>query len=84
MSKPNIEKLSQNITAGEKEAIKNLNGDTLKERVGSLDLKEAAEAMRRMNLNEAADKLESMTNADIINQISENPEIINKLKKLFK
>lgn len=84
MTGPDIEKLSRNITDTEKEAIKNINADNLKKRISNMDMKAAAGAMRKMNLNEAADKLETMTSDDIINQISKNPQIIDKLKNIFK
>ena len=84
MNGPDIEKLSRNITDAEKESIKNISSDNLKKRINSMDLKAAANAMRKMNLGEAADKLETMTNDDIINQISKNPEIIDKLKNIFR
>lgn len=84
MDRTDIEKLSQNITDSEKALLKGINSDNIKERVGSIDLGMAAQKMREMGLNEAADKLGSMTNSDIINQISKNPEIIDKMKKIFK
>ncbi len=84
MTGHDIEKLSQNITASEREAIKGINSESLKKRISSVDLKAAAEAMRKMNLTDAANKLDSMSSDDLINQISQNPELLNKLKKLFK
>lgn len=84
MDRPDIEKISGNISESEKAAIKNISSDNLKKRVADMDLKVVADAMRRMNLDEAAAKLENMTNDDIINQISKNPEIIDKMKKIFK
>lgn len=84
MDRPDIEKISGNISESEKAAIKNISSDNLKKRVADMDLKVVADAMRRMNLGEAAAKLENMTNDDIINQISKNPEIIDKMKKIFK
>ncbi len=84
MAETDIERMSRSITDKEKAAIKSMSGDNLKRRVADMDLKAAADAMRKMNLGEAADKLETMTNEDIINQISKNPEIIDKLKKIFK
>ena len=84
MNKNDIELLSKNIGENEKRAIENINTEEIKRRIGNMDLKAASQKMRMMNLGEAADRLESMTKDDIINQISKNPEVIDKLKKLFK
>lgn len=84
MNKSDIEKLSKNIGENEKKSIENINAEEIKRRISNMDLKAASEKMRKMNLGEAADKLESMTRDDIINQITKNPEVIDKLKNLFK
>lgn len=84
MADINIERMKRSITDEEKRAIASLSGDNLKKRVADMDLKAAAAAMRRMNLGEAADKLETMTAEDIINQISKNPQVIDKLKNILK
>ena len=87
MSNPHIDKIAQSISEKDKketlDILKNLDSDTLKERIGSVDLQQAAKAMRQMNLSEAADKLEGMTNDDLLNRISQNPKIIESLKKIF-
>ena len=53
-------------------------------KIGNIDLGEAALKMRQMGLGDAADKLSGMSNDDIINAISKNPQVLDKLKKLFR
>ena len=84
MNKSEIEKLSKNIGENEKKAIENISTDEIKKRIGNMDLKAVSQKMRMMHLGDAADKLENMTKDDILNQISKNPEVIDKLKNLFK
>lgn len=84
MDKRNIEQISRNISDSDKAMLKNINNQALKERIGNIDLGAAAQKMRELGLGDAASKLDNMTNADIINQISKNPEILDKLKNLFK
>lgn len=84
MANPDIEKLARNITDSEKEAIKNIDSQIIKERVGNIDLVTAARKMREMGLGDAADKLSGMSNEDLINVISKNPQVIDKLKKIFR
>ena len=57
---------------------------TTGEKIGNIDLGEASRRMREMGLGDAADKLSGMSNDDIINAISKNPQVLDKLKKLFK
>jgi len=87
MSNSDIEKISRNISETEKkktlDSLKSMNSESIRESIANLDLDLAAKTMRQLNLNEAADKLESMTGEDIINQISKNPQVLEKLKKIF-
>ncbi len=84
MDKRNIEQISRNISDSDKAMLKSINNQNLKERISKVDLGAAAQKMRDLGLGDAAKKLDSMTNDDIINQISKNPEILDKLKNLFK
>lgn len=84
MANPDMEKLARNLTEHDKSAIKNLNGQGIKDKISSVDLGVAAQKMREMGLGDAADKLSGMSNDDIINAISRNPQVLDKLKKLFR
>lgn len=79
-----IDKISKSLGKSEREAIKNLDKSTIQSRVGNLDISEAVKKMRQLNLNEAADKLAEMNNSDLVNMIASNPEIVDKLKSIFK
>ncbi len=84
MDKRNIEQISRNISDKDKAMLKEINNQNIKERISKVDLGAAAKKMRELGLSDAANKLDGMSNADIINQISKNPEILDKLKNLFK
>lgn len=84
MDKRNIEQISRNISDSDKAMIKQINGQNIKDRISKVDLGAAAKKMRELGFGDAADKLKNMTNDDIINQISKNPEILDKLKIFFK
>lgn len=84
MDKRNIEQISRNISDKDKAILKEINSQNLKERISKVDLSAAAQKMRELGLSDAANKLDGMSNADIINQISKTPEILDKLKNLFK
>ncbi len=88
MSGSDIEKITQNISEQEKSQIfSSLNGmssEDIKKKVETVDLNQVADIMRKMNLTDAAEKLDTMTSSDIINQLSKNPQVIEKLKKFLK
>ena len=79
-----IEKLSKSISESEKNAIDNITKSNIRDHLSKVDLSQAAKKMREMNLGDAASKLEQMTNDDIINLISKNPQVIDKMKSIFK
>lgn len=83
MADYDIERISKNISKREKDAIKNIDKTAIQSRIGNLDISAVAKEMRRLNLNEAADKLSGMSNGDLVNLIASNPEIIDKIKKIF-
>lgn len=84
MNSYDIEKLSKNISQSEKNALGNITKSDIREHLAKVDLSQAAKKMRELNLGDAANKLDSMTNEDLINLISQNPQIIDKMKKIFK
>lgn len=86
MNFSDIENFKRKIAKDDNQAldsIRNLDSETLKNSISNLNLGEVAKKMRELNLNDAADKLDTMTDKDIINQLSENPKVLETLKKLF-
>ena len=88
MANPEIEKIAKSIPQKDKnDILSSLQGmglHDIKSKVESIDLNAVSDIMRRLNLGDAAAKLDSMSQEEIVSSIAKNPQIIDKLKSILK
>jgi len=74
------------INSMEKSAIKptSVTENDIKEKIKTIDKNEAVRKLQSMGLGSIAKKLETMSDDEIIREITKNPNILKKLNALLK
>ena len=74
-----------NSRAGQQAAnsMKNMNANDIRQKMNGVDTDAAARMLEQMNMGAAAEKLRNTSKDEIIKAVTGNPEVLDKLRKLF-
>lgn len=74
-----------NSRAGQQAAnsMKNMNANDIRQKMNGVDTDAAARMLEQMNMGAAAEKLRHTSKDEIIKAMTNNPEVLDKLRKLF-
>ena len=63
--------------------VQQINQNNIRDRIASVDKDAALRALEGLNLGDMADKLRNTSTEDMMRALADNPQVLDKLKKLF-
>lgn len=88
MADPNLKNVTAGISENDRKSmlssLRNMDAKDIEKKIDEVDFDAVKSLMRKLNLADAASKLESMSREEIANRISQNPQVIDKLKNILK